>query len=68
MSPVTDPQLTGWFDGFNDEIGDLCNFTFSTSNWPGLSAAGDQNWNGTILVLQQEWDNNAGACVSAGPQ
>jgi hypothetical protein len=55
MSPVTGPPLNGWFDGFNDEIGDLCNFTFSTSSWPGPSAAGNPNWNGAILLLQQEW-------------
>jgi hypothetical protein len=31
------------------------------------SAMGNQMWNGFVFELQQEWDNHAAACASAGP-
>jgi hypothetical protein len=65
---ITDPLLNAWFDNSGNEIGDLCNFVFGTNTWPGPSAPGNQMWNGVVFELQQEWDNNAGACASAGPQ
>jgi hypothetical protein len=65
---ITDPLLNAWFDSSGNEIGDLCNFTFGTNTWAGPSAAGNQMWSGLVFELQQEWDNNAGACASAGPQ
>ncbi len=65
---ITDPLLNAWFDSSGNENGDLCNFTFGTNTWAGPSAAGNQMWNGYVFELQQEWDNNAGACASAGPQ
>lgn len=68
MEAITDPLLNAWFDGSGNEIGDLCNFVFGANTWPGPSAPGNQMWNGAVFELQQEWDNNAGACASAGPQ
>ncbi len=68
IESITDPLLNAWFDSSGNEIGDLCNFTFGTNNWAGPSAAGNQMWNGMVFELQQEWDNNAGACASVGPQ
>jgi len=65
---ITDPLLNAWFDSSGNENGDLCNFVFGTNTWAGPSTAGNQMWNGFVFELQQEWDNNAGACASAGPQ
>jgi hypothetical protein len=68
MESITDPLLRTWFDSSGNEIGDLCNFVFGGNSWNGPSAAGNQMWNGFVFELQQEWDNNSGACASAGPQ
>jgi Phosphate-induced protein 1 conserved region len=65
---VTDPLLNAWFDSSGREIGDVCNFIYGTNTWPGPSALGNQSWNGFVFELQQEYDNNAGACASVGPQ
>jgi hypothetical protein len=68
IEAITDPLLNAWFDSSGNEIGDLCNFVFGTNTWQEPSAAGNQMWNGFVFELQQEYDNNAGACASAGPQ
>jgi hypothetical protein len=65
---ITDPLLNAWFDSSGNENGDLCNFVFGANTWAGPSAPGNQMWNGVVFELQQEWDNNAGACASVGPQ
>jgi hypothetical protein len=68
MESVTDPQLNAWFDSTGNEIGDDCAWTFGANTWMGPSALGNQNWNGTVFEMQQEYDNHAAACVSVGPQ
>jgi hypothetical protein len=69
MESITDPLLNAWYDtNLSGEIGDLCAWIFGANTWPGPSAPGNQMWNGVVFELQQEWDNNAGACASAGPQ
>lgn len=68
IEAVTDPLLNAWYDSAGNEIGDLCAWTFGTNAWSGPKALGNQMWNGSIFELQQEYDNNAGACASVGPQ
>ncbi len=44
-----------WYDQVNGEIGDICNAQQATVS------AGGQNW-----VIQKQWSNALGACVSVG--
>jgi len=68
MEAATDPLGDAWFDSSGNENGDLCNFNFGVNTWGTGTGAGNQMWNGTIMEVQQEWDNHAAACVQAGPQ
>jgi hypothetical protein len=69
LESITDPQLNAWYDpSLSGEIGDKCAWIFGANTWMGPSALGNQNWNGTVFEMQQEWDNNALACASVGPQ
>lgn len=63
MEAATDPLLNAWIDSQGQEIGDKCNFTFGPLDANG----GDISVNGDEYILQQEWDNNVGGCVMAGP-
>ena len=63
---ITDPIGTGWWDstlGLAGENGDKCNFNFGDAL--GATAFGDYNQliNGGKYWLQQEWSNEANACV-----
>jgi hypothetical protein len=53
METVTDADLSAWYDQQGQEIGDKCNFTFSSC--VSLSTG---SWQ-----LQEEWSNSAGGCV-----
>lgn len=60
---VTDPLLNAWFDSSGSEIGDKCNFQFSSTN----SAGGDTFLNGDPYEIQLEWDNLRTACRLNSP-
>ncbi len=63
MEAATDPLLNAWIDSSGQEIGDKCAWTFGPLDTNG----GDVVWNGDEYIVQQEWDNNVGGCVLAGP-
>ncbi len=63
MEAATDPLLNAWTDSSGQEIGDKCAWQFGSLDGQG----GDVNWNGDDYIVQQEWDNNVGGCVLAGP-
>lgn len=57
MESVTDPiPVSGWADKNGQEIGDKCNFVYSTAAPIRLS-------NGSKWQIQEEWSNAAGGCV-----
>jgi hypothetical protein len=59
MESVTDPvPVTGWADKNGQEIGDKCNFVYSTAP---ITLSNHSKWQ-----IQEEWSNAAGGCV-AGP-
>lgn len=60
---VTDPLLNAWFDSSGQEIGDKCNFQFSSTN----SSNGDTIMNGHPYEVQLEWDNLRNACRLNSP-
>lgn len=60
---VTDPLLNAWFDSSGQEIGDKCNFQFSSTN----SSNGDTIMNGDPYEIQLEWDNARTACRLNSP-
>jgi hypothetical protein len=64
MEAVTDPQLNAWYDATQHEIGDKCAWSFGTPSLNGGTA--NIQWNSHYYLLQQEWNNNIGAC-SLGP-
>jgi hypothetical protein len=56
MESVTDPvPVTGWADKNGQEIGDKCNFVYSTT--PIVLS------NGSKWQIQEEWSNSASGCV-----
>ena len=56
MESVTDPiPVTGWADKNGQEIGDKCNFVYSTAP---ITLSNHSQWQ-----LQDEWSNAAGGCV-----
>ena len=57
MESVTDPvPFSGWADKSGQEIGDKCNFVYSTAAPIKLS-------NRSLWQIQEEWSNAAGGCV-----
>ena len=57
MESVTDPvPVSGWADKNGQEIGDKCNFVYSTAAPIKLS-------NRSLWQIQEEWSNAAGGCV-----
>lgn len=60
---VTDPLLNAWFDSSGSEIGDKCNFQFSSTT----AANGDTTMNGHPYEVQLEWDNLRNACRLNSP-
>jgi hypothetical protein len=63
MEAATDPLLNAWTDSSGQEIGDKCAWQFGPLDANG----GDVNWNNDEYIVQEEWDNNVGGCVLAGP-
>ena len=61
---ITDPVGDGWYDDVGNENGDKCAWT-----WGALFGAVDAAYNqliaGTPYLLQQEWSNNDGGCVTS---
>jgi hypothetical protein len=57
MESVTDPvPVTGWADKNGQEIGDKCNFVYSTAP---IVLSNHSKWQ-----IQEEWSNAAGGCVA----
>ena len=57
MESVTDPvPVTGWADKNGQEIGDKCNFVYSTTG--PIVLGNHSKWQ-----IQEEWSNAAGGCV-----
>lgn len=63
LEAVTDPLGSAWYDSQNDEIGDVCAWTFGPTDATGA----DVTWNGHPYILQEEWDARANTCALAGP-
>jgi len=63
---ITDPLGDAWLanDGFQDENGDLCAFSFGTAvgGTPGVDAY-NQVINNHHYDLQQEWSNSDNGCI-----
>ncbi len=53
MEAVTDPQITAWYDKNKLEIGDKCNYTYSSC----VTLANGSSWQ-----IQSEWSNAIGGC------
>jgi PKD repeat protein len=79
---VTDPEGNAWFDGAGNEVGDRCTTPFfnpledsneSTDAYGLLLGSGlgspayNQLINGGHYLLQREWSNAAGGCVTQAP-
>ncbi len=69
---MTDPNLNAWFDGSGNEIGDKCAYTYGGGGYgslSGLNNNGGGYWNvplaGDHYLLQQEFDNTIGNCVTS---
>ena len=60
---MTDPLGTGWFDSSGAENGDECAWLPVSTTWNGYGDF-DQTIHADDYLLQQEWSNRAGACVS----
>jgi hypothetical protein len=66
---VTDPELNAWYDSKGKEVADKCGtFKEATEFGPFLGHAPDgakynQVLNADLYWYQQEWSNEAGACV-----
>lgn len=66
---VTDPELNAWYDSKEREVADKCRtFKASTEYGEALGKAPDgasynQVIDGDLYWYQQEWSNEAGACV-----
>jgi hypothetical protein len=62
---VTNPFGDAWYNvASGNEVADLCT-GYGTLTWK--SATANQMWNGGYFVLQQEWSNHSGTCLSVGP-
>ena len=61
VETITDPRITGWYDIYNQEIGDKCAWVFPSGN--GLSTFA----NGSQWKLQTLWSNNAYKAGSGEP-
>src|SRR5437764_1828226 len=61
---ITDPVGDGWYDQDGNENGDKCAWT-----WGALLGSADAAYNqliaGTPYLLQQEWSNHDGGCVTS---
>jgi hypothetical protein len=70
---VTDPELDAWFSRYGEEVGDLCR-TFDDASEYGTplghsnGSRYNQVINGHFYWYQQEWSNEADACVQRAPQ
>jgi hypothetical protein len=70
---ITDPLLNAWFTNpQGNEIGDLCAYNYGANTWSsnGTSLNANQQWNGHLYELQQEFDNHAApsiGCRQVGP-
>lgn len=53
MESITDPTISAWYDKSGQEIGDKCNFVYSSPV---------QLSNGTQWQIQEEWSNILGGC------
>ncbi len=53
METVTDPQIDAWYDANKAEIGDKCDYVYSSC--VGLA-------NGSTWQIQSEWSNAIGGC------
>jgi len=67
---ITDPELSSWYTGAGNEIGDLCAYIYATNTWDGGLA--NEMWNGRFYELQEEFDNHLGlgppsGCAQVGP-
>lgn len=61
---ITDPKLNAWWDSATgQENGDLCAYNYGAATY----GTGNQNWNGHIYELQQEYNQRTSACVQVGP-
>lgn len=73
---ITDPEITAWYDGSGNEIGDKCAWNYGANTYDSSKANQSwwESWSTLALFpqigyfeLQQEYDNHAGACVQVGP-
>ncbi len=53
MEAITDPRITAWYDRRGSEIGDKCNFVYSSC----VNLA-----NGSTWQIQSEWSNAISGC------
>lgn len=66
LEEETDPFNGGWYDFAGQEIADKCVNYWGALSWDG-SAYYNQYFYPTYLLIQGEWDNQVGGCVTAGP-
>lgn len=78
---VTDPLFEGWYDYEGQEVADKCTYPFfdpaedesvaTDAYGPLLGGSGstayNQEINGGHYLLQREWSNAAGGCVTRAP-
>ena len=60
---ITDPIGNGWYDQDGNENGDKCAWTWGTL-FGAVDSAYNQVIAGTPYLLQQEWSNQDGGCVT----
>jgi hypothetical protein len=53
MEAITDPQINAWLDGSGSEIGDKCNFVYSSC----VNLGANNSWQ-----IQAEWSNAISGC------
>ncbi len=63
MEAATDPLITAWIDSSGQEIGDKCAYNYGQT----ASDGSNEDWNGNLYIVQQEWDNAQNGCVQTGP-
>jgi hypothetical protein len=61
---ITDPVGDGWYDQDGNENGDKCAWTWGTL-FGSVDGAYNQLIAGTPYLLQQEWSNHDGGCVTS---
>jgi hypothetical protein len=62
MESVTDPFPGSGWTSPEGEIGDKCVWFFGPLSYGGIA---NQQWNGDLYVLQEEWSNSTSACAQS---